>query len=120
MSKYRVYLSLAAILFALVSLVGGVALPANDERVVSLVEISATDEPPPVNVATVSASEPGAKHSRTRENDGGDDNAPTHVARLRRRAFVRGSFFSRFISMHSADASSYYVDSWAAFLVAIG
>lgn len=119
MSKYRVYLSLAAILFALVSLVGGVALPANDERVVSLVEISATDEPPPVNVATVSASEPGAKHSGTRETDGGD-NAPTHVARLRRRAFVRGSFFSRFISMHSADASSYYVDSWAAFLVAIG
>ena len=119
MSKYRVYLSLAAILFALVSLVGGVALPANDERVVSLVEISATDEPPPPSKATVSQNENPSKRVESDATDGGD-NAPTHVARLRRRAFVRGSFFSRFISMHSADASSYYVDSWAAFLVAIG
>lgn len=110
----RIILTLAAIAFALTALVGGIARPADDERVVSFVEISATDEPPPAMIGAETIGDASDSHGA----DGGE--SPTLVARLRRRVFMRGAFFSRFISMHSAGASSYYVDSWAAFLIAIG
>ena len=118
MVEYRVFLNVAFV--ALATFAFPVGLVASDsERVASIVEISATDEPPPPSVATVSQNDSPSKRVESDATDGGD-NAPTHVARLRRRAFVRGAFFSRFISMHLADAAAFYVDSWAAFLVAIG
>lgn len=111
----RIILTLAAIAFALTALVGGIARPADGERAVSFVEISATDEPPPAVIGAETIGDASDSHGA----DGGES-TPTLVARLRRRVVVRGAFFSRFISMHSAGASSYYVDSWAAFLIAIG
>lgn len=114
----RVFLNVAFVAFATFAFPVGI-VASDSERVASIVEISATDEPPPSNVVTVSQNENPSKRVESDATDGGD-NAPTHVARLRRRAFVRGAFFSRFISMHLADAAAIYVDSWAAFLVAIG
>lgn len=114
----RVFLNVAFVAFATFAFPVGL-VASDSERVASIVEISATDEPPPPNVATVSQNEKPFERAESDATDGGD-NAPTHVARLRRRAFVRGAFFSRFISMHLADAAAIYVDSWAAFLVAIG
>lgn len=118
MVEYRVFLNVAFVVFTTFAFPGG--LVASDvERVAAIVEVSATDEPPPPSEATVSQNENPFERVESDATDGGD-NAPTHVARPIRWAFVRGAVFSRFISMHSADAAAFYVDSWAAFLIAIG
>ena len=118
MFEYRVFLNVAFVAFVTFVFTGG-AVASDDMRVACVAEVSATEEPHPSSDATVTQNENSFARVEAKATDDGG-NAPTHVARLRRGAFVCGAVFSRFISMHSAHAAAFYVDSWAAFLIAIG